>query len=144
MRTDELFPCPTGMGHFKQKTPDRPSAAQLTTLAKTVAPEDLLVGDYVTFLQTVTELPSCLWCADATTLPFDQPVRIRFMPVPAGIPLKVKAVCLPFVLVKRPSGDHETLDVRQCQLARIDGRFAVSAWKAYKKKGSKKRKRLRH
>lgn len=110
-------------------------------MAKALAPEDILVGDFVTLLHTITELPSCLWCADASTLPLDEPIRIKYLPLEAGIPLKVKAVCLPFVLVKRPFGDRQTLDVRECRFARIDPQFASAAWKAHRKQSSKKKRK---
>lgn len=138
VRTNQVSACPTCMGHSKQKQSDQQSVTLDTTLAKTLAPEDIRVGDFVTMLHTIAELPSCLWCADATSLAFDEPVRIRFMAMPAGIPLKVQAVCLPFLLVKRPFGGQETLDVRQCRFARLDRGFAAAAWKAHKKRRSKK------
>ena len=99
------------------------------------------VGDFVTMLHTITELPSCMWCADASTLPLHEPIRIQFMPLHAGIPLKVQSVCLPFVLVKRPFGDQQTLDVRQCRFARIDREYATEAWKAHKKHRSKRKRK---
>ena len=129
------------MGHSKQKQSDEQSATRCATLAKALAPEDICVGDFVTMLHTITELPSCMWCADASTLPLHEPIRIQFMPLQAGIPLKVQSVCLPFVLVKRPFGDQQTLDVRQVRFARIDREFATEAWKAHKKRRSKRKRK---
>jgi hypothetical protein len=102
-------------------------------LAKALAPEDIRRGDFVSLLNVTYELPSYFWDADATTLPRDEPVRIRFVPECGGVPLRVKSVCLPFVLVKTPQGERCTLDVRRCRLARLDRRYAADAWKAYKK-----------
>lgn len=104
-----------------------------STLAKTLAPEEIQRGDFVTQLSVTCELPSFLWDADAATMPRDEPVRIRFVPECGGVPLKVRSVCLPFVLVKLPNGERQSLDVRKCRLARLDRAYAADAWKAYKK-----------
>jgi hypothetical protein len=101
-----------------------------TTIAASVAAEDLATGDYVTILSEVYELPSFFWTCDATILPPEEPVRIKFKSLRGGTPLKVKAICLPFVFVKTPKGDHETLDVRRQQLARLDRRYAETVYKA--------------
>jgi hypothetical protein len=102
------------------------------TLARTVAPEDVQPGDFVTVLYEVVEVPSFLWQSDTALLPASEPVRIRFLAPRGGIPFKVKSVCLPFVLVKYPSGRRRILDMRQYRLARLERRFAKSAWKALK------------
>lgn len=117
---------------------DQPSHAD-STLAKALAPEEIRPGDYVTLLDEIAELPSFFWCADAATLPYDEPVRIRFRPQGGGVPLKVQSVCLPFVLVKHPRGEWRTLDVRTCRLARLHRSYARSAWKAHKKGQLKRR-----
>ena len=67
-------------------------------------------------------------------MPPDVPVRMRLVPRDECRPLKVKSVCLPYVLVKQPCGNTRTLDLRTCRLARLDGRFAKLAWRAYAKK----------
>jgi hypothetical protein len=53
------------------------------------------------------------------------------------MPMRVKSVCLPFVLTKCPAGEQSTIDLRKCQLARLDQGYAKRAWKAYKKKSTK-------
>jgi hypothetical protein len=108
-----------------------------STLAKALAPEEIRRGDFVTLLSVTYEVPSYFWDADASTLPRDEPVRIRFVPECGGVPLKVQSVCLPFVLVKVPAGDRSTIDVRRCRLARLDRTYAARSWKAYKKALSK-------
>lgn len=111
-----------------------------TTLAKALAPEDIHPGDYVGLLYVVYELPSFLWCTDATISPREELVRIQFVPEHGGVPLKVISVCLPYVLVKRPRGQQQTLDVRRSKLARLDANFAKIAWKALRCKRAKKKK----
>ena len=83
-------------------------------------------------LHVICELPSFLWVADASTLPLHEPVRMQFVPESAGMPLKVEAICLPFVLVKLPTRDRQSLDVRRYRLARLDPAYATACWKAHK------------
>jgi hypothetical protein len=109
------------------------AAARPATLVRRLAPEDVQPGDYVTPLSMLAEVPSYWWCDDNWSLPRDRPVYIRFMTGCDGAPLRVKSVCLPFVLVKQPSGQSQTLDLRKCQLARLDHKYARRAWKACKK-----------
>ena len=115
------------------------TTAAEATLAKALAPEDIRPGDYVTPLFVIAEVPSYWWCADSWTLPLDQLVRIRFTPNCDGMPLRVKSVCLPFVLAKNPAGEQGTIDLRKCQLARLGSAHAKRAWKAYKKTWAKRK-----
>jgi hypothetical protein len=119
-------------------TSSRPAECKSTsaaeaTLAKALAPEDIRPGDFVTPLFMIAEVPSYWWWGESWNLPHDQPVRIRFTSNCDGMPLRVKSVCLPFVLAKTPAGEQGTLDLRKCQLARLDQSHAKRAWKAYKK-----------
>jgi hypothetical protein len=112
------------------------SAVAEATLAKALAPEDIRPGDFVTPLFTTAEVLSFWWNGGAWNLPPDQPVRVRMTYNCDGMPMRVKAVCLPFVLTKNPAGEQSSLDLRKCQIARLDGRFAKRAWKAYKRKSA--------
>jgi hypothetical protein len=125
--------------HTKHKT----QAAAQATLAKALAPEDIRRGDYVTPLYVIAEIPSFWWCCDAWTLPLDEPVRIRFTAPSDGAPLKVRSVCVPFVLAKSASGEHRTLDLRTCQLARLHRAHGRRAWKAIRK-AARKATRTKH
>jgi len=120
--------------------PRKTQAADEATLAQTLAPEEIRPGDFVAILHEVCELPSYMWCGDAALLPRDELVRIRLMPSAEAVPLKVRAVCLPFVLAKEPAGRRRTLDVRRCRLARLDWTYAKEAWSAYRRprRGKKK------
>jgi hypothetical protein len=102
------------------------------TLAKPLAPEEIRQGDFVTPLWVIAEIPSFWWRSDSWTLPIEEPVRIRFLPNYEGMPLKVRSVCVPFVLVKAPSGEQKVIDLRSCQLAKLDKSHAMQAWKALK------------
>ena len=118
------------MQRSKRKQVDRRPTKLHLSLAKAVAHEDIQLGDFITMLESTAEWPSFLWCADSALLPPSEPIRIRTVPRDAGVPVKVKSVCLPFVLVKHPNGRHQTLDVRRCRLARLDRRYAKATWKA--------------
>ena len=104
-----------------------------TKLARSVAPEDLRRGDIVAILDEICELPSFLWCCDSNLLPPHEPVRMKWRTTDNGRPLKIKAICLPFVLVQTPRGHPETLDVRKCQLVRLNRKYAKRVWKKLRK-----------
>jgi len=107
------------------------------TVARSLAPEEVRIGDYVAVLRTVYEVPTFLWCGDDALSDRSEPVRMQLVPEEGGEPLKVKAVCLPYVLVKSPRGKTSALDVRRHQLARLGRGFARRAWKAFKQGRSK-------
>jgi hypothetical protein len=121
------------MGHSDSQQLEPATTSAEATLAKPLAPEDVRPGDFVAVLHEIAELPSFYWCADAGFHPRDELVRIRYIPSSEALPLKVKSVCLPFVLVKAPRGERRTLDLRKCRLARLDRAYASNAWQLYKK-----------
>jgi len=104
-----------------------------TDLVRSLAPEDLRCGDFVSVLNEIGEYPSFLWDCDSRVLADDEPVRVRWRADEGGIPLRVKAICLPFVFAKAPWGRHRILDLRQCQVVRLSARYARLAWKSLSK-----------
>ena len=107
-------------------------------MARALAPEEIRRGDFVAVLYVISEWPSFFWSCDAALAPRDELVRICSTPHGESQPLKVRAVCLPFVLAKAPSGEQKTLDVRRCRLARLERRYARTAWKAAKRRAKGK------
>jgi len=107
-----------------------------TSLAALVAHEDLRIGDFVGVLYEIVEYPSFFWC-DPVSSDLEKMVRIRCYAEEGGTPLKIKAICLPFVYVKSPEGSSQTIDVRQVQLVRLDKRYSKTVWKDLRKKRSK-------
>ena len=106
-----------------------------TIVARSLAAEDLRCGDFVSILHEIVEWPSFLWSGcDSLLLPPDQPVRLVSRSSDCGTPLKVKAICLPFVFVKQPCGTHRTLDVRQHRLVQLSRDYAEQVWKSLSKK----------
>jgi hypothetical protein len=100
-----------------------------TTAAATVAGEDLVRGDYVALLNQTVEFPSFLWDAWGASLSPHEWVRLKMIPDTAGLPLKVIAVCLPFVYAKIPTGDIATIDTRRMQLVRLNRKCAKVLWR---------------
>lgn len=98
--------------------------------SRSLAPEDLKRGDFVTILNEIVEWPSFLWHADPQILRPDEPVRLMRHPDDGGTPLKVRAICLPFVFVKNPTGQQRILDVRRQRLVRLSDKYARTVWKA--------------
>lgn len=111
------------------------------TLAKTLAPEDVCRGDYVTILTKVCEYPSYYWDCPSQFMEASEVVSIRYRPPESGQPMEVVDVCLPFILVQPLQGKPQTLDVRSCQLAKISNSFVESLRKANKKVKNNKKKR---
>ncbi len=97
-------------------------------VAATVAPEDLRRGDFVAVLSQIVELPTFLW-DDILPNSRDELVRIRYLPTDDRVPLKVKAICLPFVFVKSPSDQYQTMDIRLANLVRLHRAYAKKVWK---------------
>ena len=108
---------------------------------KTIAPEDIRVGEHVAILKVSYEYLSFLWCLDSTAEK-SVPVRVTFLPHrDIGQPLKVLAVCLPFVVVSKPNSCKLSIDVRGCQLGRLHEDYVAASKPERKKKKPKKRKR---
>jgi hypothetical protein len=126
------------MPHCRKTGTGRRTGAKDFTTAKVLAPEDVRAGDFVALLQVVHELPSFFWCGGIGMMRPDEPVRVSFVPNDGGVPLRVRSVCLPFILVKAPSGRLRHLDVRRHRLARLDRAHAQAAWKACKKSRRKR------
>ncbi len=112
-------------------------------LAKPLAPEDVSSGQYVSVLREVHEVPSYVWCGNDLFGDPSELIRLAVIPDKEAVPLRVEAVCLPFVLVRTSSGQEKSLDVRRFQLARLDDHFAKAAWKACKPKRTKRRRKER-
>ncbi len=102
--------------------------SELTTAA-TVAGEDIACGDYVSPLTEIAAIPSFFWDSCGAVLSPHELVRLQMIPAGAGQPLKVIAICLPFVYAKRPSGELATIDTRRVQLVRLNQKCAKKVWK---------------
>jgi len=109
-----------------------------STVARSAAPEDLARGDYVAVLNEVVEAPTWHWF-DLAAHPPEEPIRVRIMSLDSGTPVKVQAVCLPFVCVQHPDGWTETLDLRRVQLVHVSRSYARCVWKSVRKQKKRSR-----
>ncbi|QDS96854.1 hypothetical protein [Adhaeretor mobilis] len=119
-------------------TTDCETDTACTTLARSLAPEEVRVNDWVGVLYEVCELPLIMWECGVEATEREEIVRLAITPYGDCEPLHVRAVCLPFVLVKPKKGKVRQIDVRRQRLARLDPAFAkVWAQKSRKKKRKK-------
>ena len=118
----------------------RTETTSRSTLAASLAPEDVQCGDNVAVLNEMSEFASFLWDETFSSSPEDV-VRVWWRPQDAGMPLRVEAVCLPFVFVKAANGDARTLDIRQVQLVRLSPDYAQTVRRHMKSKRRKKNKK---
>lgn len=123
-------------------TTDSPcSRCDAITVARSLAPEEVAVGDFVAILRVTYEVPSFVWDDCDTFTDRSELVRLAMIPEEDSKPLKVRAVCLPFVLVESSVGDRRGLDIRRYQLARLDPAYARAAWKSIKANKHKSRRK---
>ena len=113
-------------------TPRSQTADAGISLASSVAPEDLHLGDFVAILDEIIEFPSFLWDQSSSSNS-DNLVRVQFSPEYPGAPLKVRAICLPFLYVKSASGNTFSLDVRRLRLVRLKTKYAKRIWRDFRK-----------
>ena len=122
--------CGCGRGPARRLMKSETTTSSETNVSRSLAAEDLRCGDFVAILHEIVEWPSFFWHCDGQLLPPDEPVRIQSRVDGGGTPLKVKAICLPFVFVKKPCGQHRILDVRQHRLVRLSSKYSEPVWKA--------------
>ena len=126
---------------MKTKKYDR--APRKPTLARAVHAEDLAPGDFAAVLNEIVEWPSFFWSDCAATLTPEENVRTQRIPCNAGEPLRIEAICLPFVYAKDARGELRTLDVRQAQLVRLQKRAAKAVWRELQPRRGKSSKKRR-
>ncbi len=102
------------------------------SLAQCVAGEDLQLGEFISILTTTTEFLSHLWDHCDRSLAPEDVVRVRYIPARAGQPLKIVAICLPFVYVQGVNKKVEVLDLRLTQVVRLNRECAKEVWKLTK------------
>lgn len=105
-----------------------------TSLAQSVAGEDLQTDEFIAVLSTTGEYLSHAW--DRCDLPPHEVVRVRYVPSIAGLPLKITGICLPFVYTRRSNDIVEIIDLRMTVVARLNTDCAKAVWKQLKEKAS--------
>ncbi len=100
---------------------------QEITITRRLAPEDILPGMFIAIAAHTREIfPH--WLIGSTPNHVPDVVRISVRGCVDGTPLRVVAVCLPFVMTENAKGAIETLDVRQHTLVTIDEMFALEVF----------------
>ncbi|MBB6429038.1 hypothetical protein [Algisphaera agarilytica] len=102
--------------------------------ARTVAAEDLRVGDGVTVAYVTLQVLASEDPPPGET--HNRVLKADYIPHDAGDPLRIVGVCLPFVLAENAYKRHVTLDVRRQHLVKLDSAYTR---RALKKLGRKKR-----
>ena len=104
-----------------------------TESVRPLAAEEIRLGAFVVVLRETAEYPAVLWFCDAPATGADTVLRIALLPDGGGVPRRVEAIYLPFVLVKPPRGAPQMLDVRRHKIARVDRHSARAVWRALRK-----------
>lgn len=112
-----------------------------TTLAKPLAPEEVRPGDYVAVLDQEYQYPAIVWFYEPPMGRESEVIRVRIRPPETVAPLRVIDACLPFVFVKPPKGEGQTLDLRAVRLARLDRDYARRVCELLAGKRKKQRRR---
>ena len=93
-----------------------------------VAAEDLKRGDFIAVADEDVQLVPPM-CDDALGRFPARALRLAYIPCDAGTPRKVLRVAPPFVLVREPNGNCDTLDLRLTRLLRLDRAYAAEAFR---------------
>lgn len=104
-------------------------------VCRQVRPDDVRIGDFVAVLCETYEWPT-IFCGSE----FGPAVqRATLVPNQTDEPVRVEAVCVPFVFVVDAAGVHRVIDMRRVTLARVAKRFgrAVFASGAARKSGKR-------
>ena len=101
------------------------SAQVESSLARMLAPEDILPGQFVMVLNEQHQYP-CGKCSDSGD-PEYVVVQVVMRPDEASMPRLVVAVCLPYLIVENLNGGKEVLDVRSKRLALVSDSFVYAA-----------------
>lgn len=113
------------------------------TLSRRIrSPEDILVGDFVAITHTRYQLlPDNLDVVQGGAEV--EPIYLTAMPSESGTPLKVVALCLPFLMTEDASGMRIVVDTRREVLIKVSTAYAKAAKRADKNKKGQDKKRKR-
>ena len=106
------------------------------TLARSVAGEDLQIGEFISVLSVISEMPSFMWDSCDLSLRPEELIRLKYIPERAGHPLKIIGICLPFVYVRSSNKAVEILDLRLTQVVRLDRHCAKEIWRLARKRSA--------
>jgi hypothetical protein len=103
------------------------------SIVRAVAPEDITPGTYVVELRRVTEMIN--YCGLFGMSESEGPLRTSIEAIPDSGPriMRVEAVAVPLVLIRRPNGRSFVLDLRRSKLGVVPAPFAEAVFKAFGK-----------
>lgn len=110
--------------------------AKSLKVARTLAPEDIHIEQWVAVFTVICEFLPCWAIESPSDIDRIRTVRYAYAPESAGEPLRVIDVCLPFVLVESVTGAPRVLDLRACTLVALAPRFAKSVRKRRRETGA--------
>lgn len=97
---------------------------QEITAIKRLAPEDIAPGLFIAITGKYDEVMP-YWLFDSVPARGVEYLRVPSIDCADGEPLRILAVCLPFVLTEEADGRTRTLDIRQHMLASVDEMYAL-------------------
>lgn len=103
------------------------------SIVRAVAPEDVSAGMYVVELRRVTEYIN--YCAVFGIGFSDGPLRRSIESMPDSGPriMRIEAVAVPLVFVRRPNRRSYVLDLRRSRLGLVPAPFAKTVFEAFAK-----------
>jgi hypothetical protein len=112
-----------------EMTPETPTTEVRTV--RPVAPEDLAPGMYICALAAAANAWPDIDCArEGATV---RAARVVYIPQDGGVPVRVRSVCLPFVLAETFDGRAQVLDIRMLRIARVRKKHARAVFAALQK-----------
>lgn len=108
-------------------------------VARQVRPDDICVGSFVAVLCETYEWPEFSCFGGAKEAGSDGVQRVTLVPNETKPPVRIEAVCVPFVFVVDAGGKRQVFDMRRIRLARVSNRFGRSVFAAMSRKKSRKK-----
>ncbi len=105
------------------------------SVVRQVRADDVCVGDYVVVMHESYDFVSMSCFSDTDSMKVE---RVTVLPNQTKSPVRIEAVCVPFLMVKAVGGKRTMVDMRRVQLAQVSGRFGQAVFAAMQPKKSKK------
>ncbi len=105
------------------------------SVVRQVRADDVCVGDYVVVMHESYDFVSMACFSDADSTKVE---RVTVLPNETKPPVRIEAVCVPFLMVKAVGGKRTMVDMRRVQLGQVSSRFGRSVFAALRPKRSKK------
>ena len=110
-------------------------------MARLIAPEDIVRGQYLVIMGEIEEIEPFFCTSDLLE---KQSLPIRYERMCGYIePIRVLAVCVPFILIRYVTGQVRSLDCRQTRFARVDAAYGQLVWRAHRTLSKRKKKAKR-